>query len=220
MHKAWIRKNLMRVVVLFGFFVIDSAHAELRDSQMFRPIEWEESMTSSKFISFSWLTPMSSVALARASESDAFDNLKHIFGFQFSRPLNNRWKGRLGLFISSTGAQRGQELWSFAGSDLQHSLTPSSWKEQRFFSWFQPVGYFGLGFASRWKNAQVRYNLIPTFRYDESEPAAYLGVSSMVRLLGDSMIEVDLRYFQSARDAKHRFVSLGGSLILWRWASL
>jgi hypothetical protein len=183
-------------------------------------MELEESVTSSKFLYISWLKPLSAVTLARESASDEFDKLGNVIGFQVSQHLNNRWKGRLGLFISMTGSQRGDDLWSFVGSDLQRSLTPIAWKDQKLFELFQPVGYFGLGFASRWKNSQVRYNLIPTLRYDESEPAAYLGVASMIRVLGDVMVEIDVRYFQSARNSQNRFVSLGGSLVLGRWVSL
>lgn len=220
MHKARIRLILMIVSLSLAFCVVNGAHAELRDAQMFRPIEWEESMTSSKTVHFSWANPASSVTLAGTPASNGFDRLKNIFGLQVSRTLNRQWKGRVGLLFSGAGTQRGDALWSFVGSDLQHSLIPTSWTDKTIFRRLRPLGYFGLGFASRWQNSQVRYTLLPTFRYDESEPAAYLGISTLLHAFGDVIFEIDVRYFQSARDSRNTFLSFGGSLVLGRWATL
>lgn len=218
MYKAQIRIILSLSSILFALSLFGNARAELRDSQTFRPIEWEESTTSSKSMYFSWLNPLMTVPLAQPANDIQFNELKNIFGIQVSHFLNNQWKGRLGFFTSRSGPKTGDTLWSFAGSDLQHSLIPQSWRKAEVFSLIEPFGYFGLGFASRWEISPVRYNLIPTFRYNESEPAAYLGVSWMIRGLGDLLLDVDLRYFQSARVSQHRFLSLGGSLVLGRWS--
>lgn len=220
MHKARIRRNLIIAIAMLVLGYFPLAQAELRDAQSFRPIEWEESTTSSKYIHFLWMRPLRAISLAEDSQIDRLGEAENIFGLQVSQPLHSRWKGRLGLYLSRTGSEIGDALWSFAGSDLQHPLTPLPWKEKGFFSWFQPFGYFGLGFASRWENSQVRYNLVPTFRYNESEPAAYLGISSMIRLFGSVMFELDVRYFQSARVSQRKFLTLGGSFVLGRWESL
>lgn len=198
-------------------FIPLRARAELRDSQSFQPIEWESDFVRDNSLALTWLGLPQGTHLAKPDDQDVFRNLRNTFGLQLGQLLRDHWQGRIGLFLTRTNPKVGGYVWGFLGSDLQHALIPEALYDQGVFRYFRPYGHFGLGFSTRWENSKTRYNLIPTFRYEASEPAAYGGFSAMYRLSDELLLGFEFRYFQSARNSQNHFPSWGGSLV---WGGL
>ena len=211
-------KFLLRQLLIIFFACVWglSAFAEIREAQSFNPIEWESDFTQDNSLSLTWLNLPQSVLLTEPQDLDLYHQLRNAFGLQLGKNLREHWHGRVGFFVARTGPATGGYVWSYLGSDLQRELVPESLLDGAIFSVIRPYLFFGLGFGSRWENSEVRYNLIPTFRYEVSEPTAYLGSSLAWRVADELMLSIEFRYFQSARLSRNRFPTWGGSII---WAS-
>lgn len=217
MQKAQRQKIWLLCALPVAVSLTEVSAAERTSSQSFKPIEIEEATASNTSLYLSWHTPLKAVTVAQPLDSDGGGALNSIFAIQVSQLLHSQWRGRIGFFVSRSGGRAGDPLWSFIGSDLQHTVLPSTLDGGALFGSLKPYAYFGLGFASRWENSQVRYNVIPTFRYEESEPAAYTGLSFLFPGFGHLLLEFDVRLVQSARTSQNRFLMLGGSVVLGQW---
>jgi hypothetical protein len=205
------------LTILIGCVWGQGASAEIREAQSFKPIEWESDFTQENSLSLTWLNLPKSVQLTQSEDADLYRQMSNAFGLQLGKNLRDHWQGRVSFFVARTGPATGGYVWSFLGSDLQRELVPESFSGHAIFRFLRPYFFFGLGFGSRWENSEVRYNLIPTFRYEVSEPAAYFGSSMAWRLADELLLSLEFRYFQSARLSQNRFPTWGGSLIWGTW---
>jgi hypothetical protein len=221
MHKVWKSKFsfdlCIFVLAIVALLRSQIALAEIRDAQSFKPIEWESDFSKSNSLSVNWFRFPDKVQLALPEDAITFDELRNGFGIQLGQWLRGQWQGRIGFYLASTGSAKGAYVWSFLGSDLQHPLVTGELGEKAIFRYFRPFVYFGLGVSSRWENSEVRYNLIPTFRYEASEPSAYFGSSFLFKLSDEILFGLDFRYFQSARNSRNRFPGFGASVV---WGEL
>ncbi|MEN9528441.1 MAG: hypothetical protein RI932_314 [Pseudomonadota bacterium] len=197
----------------------ENGWAEIRDAQSFRPIEWESDFAQDNSLSFTWLNLPKNVQLTQPEDLELYHQLRNAFGLQLGKVLRDGWQGRISFFVARTSPAAGGYVWSFLGSDLQRDLVPKRFSENVIFRVVRPYLFFGLGFGSRWENSQVRYNLIPTFRYEASEPAAYFGSSVAWQLADELLLSIEFRYFQSARLSQNRFPSWGGSIVWGSWGA-
>ncbi|MBM3383066.1 MAG: hypothetical protein FJY29_11565 [Betaproteobacteria bacterium] len=204
-------------LVLFSLSAKPQAWAEIRDAQSFKPIAWESDFAQDNSLSLTWLNLPQRVQLTQPEDIELYRQLRHAFGLQLGKVLRESWQGRVGFFVARTSPETGGYVWSFLGSDLQRELVPAGLFDHAVFRVLRPYLFFGLGFGSRWENSQVRYNLIPTFRYEVSEPAAYFGTSVAWRIADEILLSVEFRYFQSARLSQNRFPSWGGSIVWGSW---
>jgi hypothetical protein len=194
-----------------------NASADIRDAQSLQPIAWEPDFTAENTLSLTWLHMPQGLPFLTTRDPRESMEVKNIFGLQLGQTLREDWHGRVGLSIAREGSRRGEHVWSFVGSDLQfNGLIPKKTSE-KISALLRPSVYFGLGVLSRWENSITRYNLIPTARYEASEPAAYGGVALQFRIANEMIFELDSRYFQSARVSVNRGISFGGSLVWGAW---
>jgi hypothetical protein len=208
---------LRNLALLFIILRSGHAHSDIRDSQSMQPIAWEPDFTNENTLSLSWLHLPDGLPFLTTPDHPDAAAVKNIFGIQLGRTLRERWLGRVGVMLAQEGARRGDHVWSFIGSDLQYTgLFPSKEPEQTILS-FRPHIFFGLGVLSRWENSITRYNLVPTARYEASEPSAYGGVAFQFRFARELILEIEGRYFQSARVSMNRGLSVGGSLVWGGW---
>lgn len=201
------------VMLLCSFISLSKiASANLIDRQSFRPIEWESDFVSAHSLSFSGMILLNGAQIVRSEEQ----KLKSAFGLQLCQSLRDQWTGRVGLFVGRTGPAPGQYVWTLLGSDLQHSLIPEKLYDFSFFKYVRPNGFFGLGVTSRWENTGLGLNLIPTLRYNVSEPVAQFGLQLLSPLADELIFEIEYRFLQSARVSQNRGSTIALSLIWGR----
>ena len=221
MHKVLrseFRFHLRFALICLLFLVAPARlYADLRDGQSFKPIEWDADFSKSRTFEASWIRFPRGVQHAQPAEKELFDDVRSGVGLQLGQWLRDRWQGRMSLLLAQTDSKVGGYVWTFLGSDLKHPLIFGAAQEYWLFSHLKPYAFFGLGVSSRWENSQVRYNLIPTYRYEVSEPAIYFGTSLMIRLAGEFLLSLEFRHFESARSSKNSFPLWGASLV---WGDL
>lgn len=216
MHKVLREKfrfhqRFMLICLSFLIFS-DMAHAELREGQSFKPIEWDADFSKDRTLEATWLWFPRGIQIVQPDEQELFNDLINGFGLQLGQWIRDQWQGRMSIFLAQTTPKTGGYVWSFLGSDLKHPLVFGNFAQHKFFQHAKPFGFFGLGVSSRWESSRIRYNLIPTFRYDVSEPTVHLGSSLMIQLSDEMMLSLEFRYFESMRKSGNKFPLWGVSL--------
>lgn len=192
---------------------LSSARADLNEGHSFRPIAWEKDFTDQSSLALSAFT-LSSRAQMVASEGTP---VRSAFGLKLSQNLRDNWSGRMGLFCGRSSDAQDSFIWSFLGSDLMHPLIPESYFNHPAFRWARPHVYFGIGLTSRWANTGLKINLVPTMRYETTEPATYAGFEVLSQVAEEMQVGADYRFVQSARVSKNRGHMFGLSLV---WGKL
>ncbi|NBO37125.1 hypothetical protein EBU99_00915 [bacterium] len=216
MHKelrAGIAFSLIRLFAVGIIVLCQTAFADLHETQSFQPVQWESDFVADKNLSFTtMLVPERSQIVGLLSGP-----VRTAYGLQLGQRLRDHWMGRVSLFFGRNEAKTGNLLWSFLGSDLSHPLISDALSEWNFFRVLRPIGFFGLGFVSRWENTAFKYNLLPTARYELSEPIAYAGGMLQLQVAQEVILATEYRYLQSARASHNRGPTFAISLI---WGSL
>lgn len=198
-----------RFFVAAACFVSCSALADLKDRQSFRPVEWESDFVSENSLSIGAfaLTPGAKIVELQGQ------NVYAAYGLQLTQYLRDDWNGRVGLHLGRTGPRQGQYVWTFISSDLQRPLIPESLYQSGPFRFFRPLISFGLGGVSRWQNSGMGLNVVPTLRYELSEPVAHVGTQLLFPFSDELIFSIEYRFLQSARVSRHRGSTWGASLI-------
>lgn len=198
-----------RFFAVAACFVSCPSVADLNDRQSFRPVAWESDFVSGNSLSVG--------AFALTGEAKIVElqgqKVNAAYGLQLTQYLRDDWNGRVGLHVGRTGPKQGQYVWTLLSSDLQRPLIPESLYHVGAFRFFRPLISFGLGGVSRWQNSGLGLNLVPTLRYELSEPVAHVGTQLLFPFADELIFSVEYRFLQSARVSSHRGSTWGASLI-------
>lgn len=212
LNQKIIQAFVLFTLLFFCFVPAVSFCNESTKNPTFRPIEWERDFTSSSSLSLGGFKLFNNSEIVDL----AGQHLDSAYGLQLSQNLRDHWKGRVSFYCGRTGADVGQFVWSVIGSDLQHPLVSESVYDWSFIKYLRPFVFFGLGMTSRWANAGTGLNLIPTLRYEISEPIGYAGIQLQGKIASEFILAVEYRLLQSARASRERGHTLGASLIWGR----
>lgn len=204
-----------RIWALWMFFLMClpcAVRADLNDVQSFRPIEWDSDFVRSHALFVGGWRLFKGSSIVPLDEQ----NISSSFGLQLAQNLRDHWQGRVGLFLGQTGSRAGRYVWSFLGSDLTHPLIPESVYDVGLFNYLRPFVFFGLGVTSQWETMELSLHLIPTWRYQLSEPVAFGGAHVIFPFSNELMLSLEYRFLQSARYSRHRGSVVGASIVWGR----
>lgn len=200
--------------IVLMVFVSRTATANLKEGQSFRPITWEQDFVRSNSLAFTAIRLLPGAQIVTTPER----TVDSAYGLQLGQNLRDDWMGRISLFFGQTGAREGEYMWSFLGSDLVHPLVSTDLLNHAIFQMIRPMGFFGLGMTSRWQRMSLNLNLIPTLRFEASEPIAYAGAYLVAPMTDELMASFEYRFMQSARNSRTRGNVFGVSLVWGRLA--
>jgi hypothetical protein len=194
---------------LAAVFFSKTARANLNEGHSFRPIGWERDFVSSSSLSFTVMKLLPGAQIISTPERA----VASAYGLQLGQNLRDNWAGRISMFCGRTGPGAGEYVWSYLASDLLHPLMTEEMNSTGPFRYARPFGFFGVGMTTRWQNMSLNLNLIPTLRYEATEPTAFAGVLLQIPVANELMLAVEYRFMQSARNSQTRGNVLGGSLV-------
>lgn len=208
--------------VLFSAFIwlamvifAKPATADLNEGHSFRPITWERDFVSSNSLSFTVMKLLPGAQIVITPDRA----VGSAYGLQLGQKLRDDWTGRISMFCGRTGPAAGEYVWSYLTSELLHPLIPEDMKTHGVFRYVRPFGFFGAGMTTRWQNMSLNLNLIPTLRYEATEPTAAAGVMLQIPVANELMLSFEYRFMQSARSSRTRGSVLGGSLVWGQWVN-
>ena len=198
-------RSLLTLVLSAGFPL---AKANISERQSLAPVEWERDFveTHSLGAGIMRLFPKSEIVDLEGQTA------KNIYGLQLLNHLRDGWKGRLGFHLGRTGPSEGQYIWTFFGTDLQHSLLPEFLSKTSAAKHLTPFGFFGLAAVSRWENMTSRLNPVPALRYNVSEGVFYAGALLLIPFAPEFMMGIEYRFLQSVKESKSRGGAAGMSV--------